>query len=97
MDKVRINSIDLERVMVYLVDKREEYESDNSFDIHQEFYDKFEVTSGQLDELLSLIIPMIDIGVSPLSNRRFLMLADKKNDVALLKVPIENLIPNNKK
>lgn len=97
MDKVKINPIDLEEVMVYLVEKRDEYENDNNFDIHQEFYEKFEVTSEQFEKLLSLLIPMIDIGVSPLSNKRYLMLADKENDTALLKVALETLIPNNRK
>jgi hypothetical protein len=91
MKKVEIHPIDLEEVMVYLTEKREEYESDTSFDIHQEFYDKYEVTSEQFESILSVILPMVDIGVSPLTKEKYLFLADKNEGVALLKIKLDQI------
>jgi hypothetical protein len=92
MKKVKIHPIDLEEVMVYMTGKREEYEADDNFDIHQEFFDKYEITSEQLENILSIVLPMVDIGVSPLTNEKYLFLADKKKGDALLKISIEKII-----
>ena len=92
MKKVKIHPIDLEEVMVYMTGKREEYEADNNFDIHQEFLGKYEITSEQLENILSIILPMVDIGVSPITNERYLFLADKEKGDALLKISLEQII-----
>ena len=78
--------------MVYMTGKREEYEADNNFDIHQEFLGKYEITSEQLENILSIMLPMVDIGVSPITNGRYLFLADKEKGDALLKISLEQII-----
>ena len=78
--------------MVYMTEKREEYEADENFDIHQEFLNKYEITSEQLENILSIILPMVDIGVSPITNERYLFLADKEKGDALLKISLEQII-----
>jgi hypothetical protein len=93
MKKVKIHPIDLEEVMVYMTEKREEYEEDDNFDIHQEFLNKFDITSEQLENILSIILPMVDLGVSPLTNERYLFLADKEKGEALLKITLDQIIP----
>ena len=92
MKKVKIHPIDLQEVMVYMTEKREEYEADENFDLHQEFLNKYEITSEQLENILSVVLPMVDIGVSPLTNERYLFLADKEKHHALLKISIEQII-----
>jgi hypothetical protein len=92
MKKVKIHPIDLEEVMVYMTEKREEYESDDNFDIHQEFLDKYEITSEQLENILSIILPMVDVGSSPLTSEKYLFLADKEKGQALLKISLEQII-----
>jgi hypothetical protein len=93
MKKVKIHPIDLEEVMVYMTEKREEYEEDDNFDIHQEFLNKFDITSEQFENILSILLPMVDLGVSPLSNERYLFLADKEKGEALLKITLDQIIP----
>jgi hypothetical protein len=92
MKKVKIHPIDLEEVMVYMTGKREEYEEDSGFDIHQEFFDKFEVTSEQFESILEIILPMVDIGESPLTKKTYLFLADKEEGTALLKISLDEII-----
>jgi hypothetical protein len=92
MKKAKIHPIDLEELMVYMTEKREQYEADDNFDIHQEFLSKFDITSEQLDNILSIILPMVDLGVSPLTNERYLFLADKEKGEALLKISLDQII-----
>lgn len=92
MKKVEIHPIDLEEVMVYMTQKRKEYEEDSGFDIHQEFFDKFEVTSEQFESILEIILPMVDIGESPLTKTKYLFLADKEEGTALLKISLDEII-----
>ena len=92
MKKVKIHPIDLEELMVYMTEKREEYEANDNFDIHQEFFDKYEITSEQLENILSIILPMVDVGSSPLTNEKYLFLADKEKNEALLKISLEQII-----
>jgi hypothetical protein len=91
MKKAKIHPIDLEELMVYMTEKREEYEADDNFDIHQEFLWKFDLTSEQLETILSIILPMVDLGVSPLTNERYLFLADKEKGEALMKIHLEQI------
>ena len=88
MKKVEIHPIDLEEVMVYMTQKRKEYEEDSGFDIHQEFFDKFEVTSEQFENILGIILPMVDIGESSLTKKTYLFLADKEDGTALLQIAL---------
>jgi len=91
MKKVKIHPIDLEEVMVYMTEKREEYEVHDNFDIHQEFFDRYEITSEQLENILSIVLPMVDVGSSPLTNEKYLFLADKEKGEALLKISLEQI------
>ncbi len=92
MKKVKIHPIDLEELMVYMTENREEYEANDNFDIHQEFFDKYEITSEQLENILSIILPMVDVGSSPITDEKYLFLADKENKQALLKISLEQII-----
>lgn len=94
MKKIKIHPIDLEEVMVYMTEKRTEYEELGDFDIHQEFYQKFGVTSEQFENLLSIILLTIDIAVSAVTNQRYLLLADKEKGEVLLKIPLEKIFQN---
>jgi len=95
MKKAKINPIDLEELMVYMTEKKEEYEANESFDIHQEFLSKFGVTSEQFENILAIILPLVNIHISPLTNDRYVLLSDKKDGIALIEISVEKITSKN--
>lgn len=95
MKKAKINPIDLEELMVYMTEKKEEYEANESFDIHQEFLSKFGVTSEQFENILAIILPLVNIHISPLTNDRYVLLSDKKDGIVLIEISVEKITSKN--
>ena len=95
MKKAKINPIDLEELMVYMTGKLEEFEKNDNFDIHQEFFEKYKITSSQLENILSIIIPMVQISISPLTNDRYVFLVDEKNEIAIMEILVEKITSKN--
>ena len=95
MKKAKINPIDLEELMVYMTEKKEECEANDSFDIHQEFLSKFGVTSEQFENILAIILPLVNIHISPLTNERYVLLSDEKNGIALIEISVEKITSKN--
>lgn len=72
MKRAKIHPYDLEEFAAYICgldyDKIEEDLTDT---IEKALYDKFDIDLDQLQRLMEIIMPLIDVGESPLTNTKF--------------------------
>lgn len=72
MKRAKINTYDLEEFAAYISGlDYENIEEDLTSTVESALYDKYDIDLDQLQRLMEVIMPLIDVGESPLTNTKF--------------------------
>lgn len=88
MKKANITSLDVEKLACKLTDlDYDEIDADTAT-IDESLMNNFGIDLDNFTELISLLLPMIDYGKSPLTNKMYKGFADAENKVWLIKIEV---------
>lgn len=89
MKKANIHPFEIEEFACKLVGlDYDEIDADTQI-IEEHLYEKFGMNLEQFYELISILLPMIDVGESPLTGKIFKGFADFENECWLIKIQVE--------
>lgn len=88
MKKAKISMLDLEELACKITGlDYDEIDGDTST-IEDKLYEEFEIDLEGFQELISRLMPLIDVGTSPLTGQRFKGFSDIENKCWLAKMAI---------
>lgn len=89
MEKAKITSLDVEELACKLTDlDYDEIDGDTTM-IDESLINNFGIDLDNFTELISLLLPMINIGTSPLTGKMYKGFADAENETWLVKIDAE--------
>lgn len=81
----RIDYMDVEALAAVMCGKTDD---DDSSDIENAFYDKFDITLENFGKVVEVLWPMLDMGISPLTDTPFMGFSNRKEQAWIIKKDI---------
>lgn len=90
MKKAKIHPFDIEELACKITGLDYDEIDADSATIQDEIYERFGCDLDQFTEIIAHLLPLIDVGESPLTKKRYKGFSDIENGVWITKMEIEN-------
>ncbi len=88
MKVVKVSSLDIEELACHITDlDYDEIDADTSV-INEKLYEEFGCDLDQFTHIIQRLLPMIDVGASPLTKKRYKGFADAEKGMWLVKMDV---------